>query len=246
VASEKTHKIGLNTQTWSVLGEVADPERGERAMQSVHERLNTPVGVALLWPAYDGVDPRVRGTATYPPGAKENGGIFCHANAWVIVAAAMLGNGDRAFEYYRQILPLARADSDNFAVEPYVYCQNICGPEHPQFGRGRNAWLTGTASWTFVAGTQWILGIRPTFSGLRIAPVIPSSWNGFRARRIFRGVMHDIVVERIGPGNAVSLRVDGTPIEGDIVPLPASAQVGATGASSGVETRVVVRLGTPA
>ena len=95
------------------------------------EKLNTRFGVALLWPPYDGADARVRGTSTYVPGAKENGGIFCHANAWSIVAAAMLGHGDEAYKYYRQILPLARTDSDLYMVEPYTYPQNICGPGAP-------------------------------------------------------------------------------------------------------------------
>jgi cellobiose phosphorylase len=220
VAREAVHQINLNPQTWSVLGEVAPPERAERAMRAAHDRLNTPYGLALLNPPYDGGDPRVRGTSTFPPGAKENGGIFCHANTWAIVAAAMLGRGDQAYAYYRQILPLARGDADRFAVEPYVYCQNICGPSHPQFGMGRNAWLTGTASWTYVAGTQWILGIRPTHRGLRVAPAIPVSWPGFTASRLFRGARYDIAVRREGPGDAVTLTVDGRPCDGDVIPLP--------------------------
>jgi cellobiose phosphorylase len=222
VAAEPVHRINLNPQTWAVLGEVARPERAEQAMRSAHEHLNTPYGVSLLWPPYDGGDPRVRGTSTYPPGAKENGGIFCHANTWVVVAAAMLGWNDRAYEYYRQILPLARTDVDRFGVEPYVYCQNICGPAHPQYGMGRNAWLTGTASWAYVAGTQWILGIRPTHTGLRIAPAIPSHWPGYTASRSFRGTRYDISVRREGPGSTVRLTVDGEPCDGDVVPLPAA------------------------
>ena len=219
ISSEQVHRISLNPQTWSVIGEVAPADRAEKAMESVHAMLNSEFGIALLWPPYDGGDERVAGTTTFPPGAKENGGIFCHANTWAIVAAAMLGWGDRAFQYYRQILPLARSDADRFKVEPYVYCQNICGPTHPQFGLGRNAWLTGTASWTYVAGTQWILGIRPTYDGLRIAPVIPTSWSGFSARRVFRDVAYEITVTRAGKGNSVSLVIDGEPVEGDIVPL---------------------------
>ncbi len=203
----------------SLLAAIAGTAVG-RAMAAAHERLNTRFGLALLAPPYDGADPRVKGTATYPPGAKENGGIFCHANAWAIVAAAMLGDPERAYAYYRQILPLARTDADRFRVEPYVYCQNICGPTHPQFGLGRNAWLTGTASWTYVAGTQWLLGIRPTYDGLRIAPAIPTGWPGFEATRTFRGVRYEIAVRRAGPGSAVSLVVDGRPVPGDVVPLP--------------------------
>jgi cellobiose phosphorylase len=221
VSGAPHHAIDLIAQSWSVLGEVAPRDRAEKAMRSADEKLNTEFGLALLWPPYDGSDQRVRGTSTYVPGAKENGGIFCHANTWSIVAAAMLGWGDDAYRYYRQILPLARSDSERYKAEPYVYCQNICGPTHPSFGLARNAWLTGTAAWTYVAATQWILGIRPTYSGLRVAPVIPAAWPGFRAHRQFRGTAYEISVRREGPGNEVSLVADGQPVEGDVVPLPA-------------------------
>jgi cellobiose phosphorylase len=136
------------------------------------------------------------------------------------VAAAKLGLAERALEYYLEITPLHRSDVDCMKVEPYVYCGNVAGPEHKQFGYARNAWLSGTASWTYVAGTQWILGIRPTYQGLCIAPVIPAAWPGFRATRVFRGVRYDITVERRGKGNEVALTVDGRPIAGGVVPLP--------------------------
>jgi cellobiose phosphorylase len=220
VAAEERHRINLIPQAWCVIGEVAPRTRAEQALRSVEEHLATPFGSTLLWPPYDGRDDRVRGTSTFPPGAKENGGIFCHANTWLIVAAAMLGRGDDAYLHYRRILPLARTDADRFRAEPYVYSQNICGPAHPQFGMARNSWLTGTAAWAFVAATQWILGIRPTFDGLRVAPVIPASWPGFEARREFRGATYEIRVRREGAGGTVSLVVDGRPVPGSIVPLP--------------------------
>jgi len=219
VQAEQYHKIGLNTQTWATIGECAPLNRANQAMHSAHARLNSPFGLAILAPAYTHGDPRVGGTTTYPPGAKENGGIFCHTNSWAIIAVARLGWNELAYQYYRQILPLARSDNDIFKVEPYVYCGNICGPEHPQFGYGRNSWLSGTASWTYVAATQWILGIRPTFMGLKISPVIPEEWRGFSARRIFRGVTYIIKVDRAGRGNTISLMVNNKTIEGDIVPF---------------------------
>ena len=220
VHSEEHHKIGLNTQTWAVIGECASSERLSQAMSSAHNKLNSIFGLALLAPAYTHGDPRVSGTTTYPPGAKENGGIFCHSNTWAIIAAARLGWNELAYQYYQQIMPLARKDTDTYKVEPYVYCANICGPEHPQFGYGRNSWLSGTASWAYVAATQWLLGIRPTFRGLQIAPVIPKDWPGFSARRVFRGVTFHIRVERVGSGNAITLEVNGEPIDGDIIPFP--------------------------
>jgi cellobiose phosphorylase len=223
VAAAGKHKIGLNPQSWAVLGEIGDPERQARAMDSAHKKLNTPFGLRVLWPPYDGFVESVGGTTTYPPGLKENGGIFCHANTWAIIAAAMLGRGDRAYAYYRQILPLARKDVDILLTEPYVYCQNIAAPEHSRYGSGRTSWLTGTASYTYVAGTQWILGIRPTFAGLRIAPVIPEKWKGFSAVRVFRGSTYKITARRVGKGNRVALEADGKRLAGDVVPLPDSA-----------------------
>jgi cellobiose phosphorylase len=223
VASEDKHKIGLNSQTWAVLGEIGEPDRLAAAMESAYEKLNTPFGLRVMWPPYDGRQERIGGTTTYPPGVKENGGIFCHANTWAIIAAAKLGNGERAFQYYRQILPLARKDVDLMRTEPYVYCQNIAAPEHKHYGRGRTSWLTGTASYTYVAGTQWILGIRPTFKGLEISPVIPEKWKGFSAERIFRGSTYKIKAKRIGKGNRVSLEVDGRKLDGTVIPLPDTA-----------------------
>jgi cellobiose phosphorylase len=222
VSGAAHHAIDLIPQSWSVIGEVAPRDRAESAMRSAGERLDTKFGLSLLTPPYDGFDARVSGTSTFVPGAKENGGIFCHSNPWSMVAAAMLGRGDDAYRYYRQILPLARTDSDVYKVEPYVYPQNICGPAHPSFGMARNAWLTGAAAWTYVAATQWILGIRPTFEGLRIAPVLPSTWPGYKAHREFRGTAYEISVRREGPGSAVSLVVDGVAIDGDVVPLPSA------------------------
>jgi cellobiose phosphorylase len=219
-ATEVVHRINMIPQTWAVLGEVAPADRARRGMESMHEHLNTQYGLALLWPPYDGADPRVTGTSTYPPGGKENGGIFCHANTWAIIAAAKLGWPERAYRYLRQILPLVRHDADVLRVEPYVYCQNICGPTHPQFGMGRNAWLTGTASWAYVAATQWILGIRPSHAGLRVAPAMPDAWPGFSASRRFRGTVYDITVTRQGPGGRPGLTIDGRAVPGDVVPLP--------------------------
>jgi cellobiose phosphorylase len=214
------HAIDLITQSWSILGDVAPPDRAERALAAADRILDTEFGLALLWPPYDGADARVVGTATFVPGAKENGGIFCHANAWSIAAAAARGRGDDAYRYYQQVLPLVRPSFDVYCAEPYVYAQNVCGPAHPSFGLARNAWLTGTAAWTWYAASQGILGIRPTYYGLSIAPALPSTWPGFFAHRVFRGTAYEITVTRRGPGSRASLFVDGSPLEGNVVPLP--------------------------
>jgi cellobiose phosphorylase len=221
VSSEEHQRISLIPQSWCVIGDVAPRERAELAMASADQLLGTPYGPSMISPPYDGGDARVNGTSTYPPGAKENGGIFCHAAAWSVIAAAKLGNAELAYRYYSQLLPLSRPDVERTAAEPYVYCQNICGPVHPQYGLGRNTWLTGAAAWMYVAMTQWILGIRPTHEGLRIAPCLPAAWGGFSASRRFRGIEYDITLTRRGPGNAVSLVVNGEVIPGDVIPLDA-------------------------
>ncbi len=236
VSGEEKHRINLNPQTWAVIGEAAPPARARQALDSAHAMLNTPFGLALMTPPYVEGDLRVRGTTTFPPGAKENGGIFCHANTWAVIAAARLGLAERALQYYLQITPLAHGrDVERMKVEPYVFCGNVAGPAHGQYGYARNAWLTGTATWAYVAATQWILGIRPTHDGLVVAPVVPDSWPGFEAKRRFRGRDHAITVRRVGPGHAVALTVDGRAVAGNVVPLPA----GGAG-----EVRVEVRLGT--
>jgi len=167
-------QIYANGQTWPVLSGLATPERARRALDSLCERLNTPNGIKLSAPGFNGFDPARGGITTYPPGAKENGGIFLHANPWAIIAEAMLGNGDRAYAYYCQINPAARNGRiDEFECEPYVYPQNMLGDEHPQSGLARNSWLTGTASWAYQAATQYILGLQPCYTGLRIDPCLP-------------------------------------------------------------------------
>ncbi len=138
-----------------------------------------------------------------------------------MIAEAMAGRGDRAFDYYLRINPSAReAISDLHRCEPYVYAQMIAGRDAPTHGEAKNSWLTGTAAWNYVAITQWILGIRPAFDGLQVAPVLPEEWDGFRAVRLFRGYRFQIEVKRGGPGNQVQLEANGEPVTGNIVPLP--------------------------
>ena len=218
-------RIYLNAQSWPVISGFASPERGRQAMDSVYRKLNTRYGIKLSAPGFNGYDPKYGGVTTFPPGAKENGGIFLHSNPWAIIAEALLGNGDRAYEYYAQINPAAKNDMiETYECEPYVYAQNILGDEHPQFGLGRNSWLSGAASWCYQAATQWILGIRPEYDGLRIDPCIPSAWSGFSAARRFRGRLMRIRVHN--PENAckgvVKMVLDGRDIAGNLIPLDLS------------------------
>jgi cellobiose phosphorylase len=192
------------------------------ALDAVYEHLNTSKGIKLSTPGYDRYDPQKGGVTTYPPGAKENGGIFLHTNPWVMIAETMMGNGDRAFEYYDQINPVAKNDViDEFESEPYVYPQNILGDEHPQFGLARNSWLTGTASWAYRAATMYILGIRSAYRGLEIDPCIPPDWEGFHVLRVFRGAAYEIEVknpEYVSKG-VKRVVLDGQELSGNVVPV---------------------------
>jgi cellobiose phosphorylase len=199
--------------------------RAQKALAAVNERLATPHGLILQQPAYSQYYLHLGEISSYPPGYKENAGIFCHTNPWIMIAEAIVGRGDQAHDYYLRINPSAReAISEVHRCEPYVYAQMIAGPDAPTHGEAKNSWLTGTAAWNFVAITQWILGIRPTFEGLQIAPVIPCNWPGFKITRVFRGVTYHISVERAGKGNTVSLTVDGQSVEGNVIPPPPADQ----------------------
>ena len=223
-ASENAEgQIFIEPQGMCVMGGmgVADG-RAEIALDSVAERLATAHGIVLLQPAFTHYYLNLGEISTYPPGYKENASIFCHSNPWIMIAETIVGRGERAFDYYTRINPSAReAISDVHRCEPYVYAQTIAGKDAPTHGEAKNSWLTGTAAWNYVAITQWILGIRPDWDGLRIAPVIPADWEGFTATRRFRGVTYAITVRRAGPGNAVALTVDGQPVAGDVVLAPA-------------------------
>jgi len=216
--SDPSQKISLNVQSWSILSEIGNVDRQSLAMRKAGDILNTPFGLMLMSPPYSRYEPRIQGTSTYPPGAKENGGIFCHANSWAVIAAAKLGLSEKAWEYYYHLIPLTRFDADRYAAEPYVYCSNICGIDHPQFGLGRNSWLTGTASWMYIAATQFILGIQPEHRGLKISPCIPEEWRAYNVKRIWRGKQVSISFLRLGPGSQVRIVINGKVIEGNIIP----------------------------
>ena len=218
----KEGQIYINSQSWAIISGFATPERGRQALDSVHQRLNTPCGIKLSAPGFNGYDPSRGGITTFPPGAKENGGIFLHTNPWVMIAETILGNGDQAYEYYRQINPATKNDRiDEYECEPYVYPQNILSDVHPQFGLARNSWLSGSASWVYQASTQYILGIRPTYQGLQIDPCIPTWWNGFKARRSYRGSTYLVTVQN--PDHLCkgvnTIEVDGQELAGNIAPV---------------------------
>jgi cellobiose phosphorylase len=224
-------KIFIEPQGMCVMGGIGTegvdspaPTLATRALASVRERLATAHGVMLLQPAFTTYHVELGEISSYPPGYKENASVFCHTNPWVMIAAAMLGDGDAAFDYYKRINPSAREPiSETHRCEPYVYAQMIAGRDAPTHGEAKNSWLTGTAAWNFVAITQWILGIRPELGGLRVAPVLPASWPGYTATRRFRGATYSITARRgtdpgARGGRVDHLVVDGQRVEGTLVP----------------------------
>ena len=219
-------KIFIEPQGFCILAGIGlEDGLARRALESVRKYLATPHGIVLQQPAYSRYYLHLGEISSYPPGYKENAGIFCHNNPWVIIAEAMAGNGDGAHDYYSRINPSAReAISDVHRCEPYVYAQMIAGRDAPTHGEAKNSWLTGTAAWNYYAIVQFILGIRPAYDGLQIAPAIPERWTGFRAVRRFRGVTYQITVRRAGTGNAVKLMVDGQAVDGDVVRAPADGR----------------------
>ena len=198
-----------------------DDGRAEKALDSVTEHLATSHGIVLHQPAFTRYYLHLGEISSYPPGYKENAGVFCHTNPWITIAETKIGRGEKAHDYYLRINPSAREEiSEVHRCEPYVYAQMIAGKDAPTHGEAKNSWLTGTAAWNYVAITQWILGIRPTYDGLRIDPCIPSAWNGFSATRRFRGRMLRIVVHNpqgVCKG-VVKMTVDGKEIIGNLVP----------------------------
>lgn len=215
-------QIYTNAQSWTILSGFATEERALKSLNAVEEKLNTKFGIKLSYPGYNGYDETKGGVTTYPPGAKENGGIFLHSNPWVMIAETMMGNGDRAFQYYNQINPASKNDIiDTFECDPYCYPQNILGDEHPQFGLARNSWLSGTSSWTYQAATKHIMGLRPSYKGLIIDPCIPKAWEGFSALRKFRNATYNITVKN--PNNVskgvTSMIIDGKSYDGNVAPI---------------------------
>ena len=194
-----------------------DDGRARKALDSVAERLASPYGIVLLNPPFSTYQLKLGEITSYPPGYKENAGIFCHNNPWIIIPEAMLGNTEKAFDYYKRIAPAYLEDiSELHKTEPYVYAQMIAGKDSAKPGEAKNSWLTGTAAWNFFAVTQYILGIRPEYEGLRIDPKIPKEISNFKATRIFRGATYKIQVENKG-GSALSCSVDGEP-SGNVLP----------------------------
>ncbi len=231
-----SHKIGsheceegqiyIEPQGFCVLAGVGVKEGlAEKALNSVKEKLDTEYGVMILQPAYTRYYLELGEVSSYPPGYKENAGIFCHNNPWVSIAETVLGRGDRAFEIYKKTCPAYVEEiSEIHRTEPYVYSQMVAGKDAPRHGEAKNSWLTGTAAWTFVNISQYILGVYPTHNGLQINPCVPSGFGDFTLTRCYRNTVYRIQVknpQNVQKGIAKML-VDGIEVAGNIIPHDSS------------------------
>ena len=215
-------KIFIEPQGFCVIAEIGKDEGlCLKAMQSVEKYLDTKYGIVLLQPPYHRYHVELGEISSYPPGYKENAGIFCHNNPWISIAETVIGRGNRAWQVYTRTCPAYIEDiSEIHRTEPYVYSQMIAGKDAPNFGEAKNSWLTGTAAWTFLDVSQYILGIRPDYAGLIIDPCIPDTMDGFTAKREFRGNTYHITVRNPAhvQNGVTKLIVDGATIDGNMIP----------------------------
>ena len=219
VGSEKSEyaKIWVNSQSWMVIAGAGDREKHLRAMDSVKEYMDTGMGLLINMPGLP-----AEKANNLPAGYSENGGIFCQANCWAIIAEALLGRGENAWKYYTQLIPhevIKRIGLEAYRGEAYAYSSTMLGPDNEMFGQACVSQVTGTAAWMDVAVTQYLLGVRPTLQGLLIDPSIPADWTEYRVTRVYRGCRLNILVKNPnGVQHGVScISIDGTPINGNMI-----------------------------
>ena len=218
---DKEAAMWLNPQSWAVISGAATPEQAEAILETANAQLNTPYGLELMQPSYryeyfEGARMRL-----FNPGTKENGGIFCQPQGWAILAEALCGHGNRAFDYFRESSPASfNDDADRRVIEPYVHGQFIEGHESPFAGRSHVHWLTGTASTVMVGCVEGILGLRPTPEGIEISPAIPEEWDGFAMEKVFRGKKLHITVDNLAhkEGNPEKYIVNGMERKPGVIP----------------------------
>ena len=223
-------RIFLNPQSWAILSGHATGARARALLETIERELATPFGLMLCAPPYVNTDPQVCLARLFNPGCKENAGVFYHTQGWAVLAAAEAGDRERAWRWLQRALPAFHNDrAEVRQVEPYVVCQSAHSVFSPYPGRGRVSWLSGAAVWNHVALTRGILGIRPDYDGLRIAPCAPTEWRRFRFRRRFRGARYEVEVAQSGATTGGEFRVEaeGAIVRADglILPAPAGAEV---------------------
>jgi cellobiose phosphorylase len=222
-------KIFIESQGWCTMAGIGKEEGlCTKALNAVKERLDSKYGIVLNNPAFTKYYIEYGEISSYPAGYKENAGVFCHNNPWIMIGETVVGNGNRAWEYYKKICPSYLEDiSELHKTEPYVYAQMVAGKDAFKPGEAKNSWLTGTASWNFYAVTQFMLGIRPEYDGLLIDPCIPTDWKGFKAVRKFRGAVYEIeVVNPNGKSKGVKeIVIDGQKYGSNLIPVYKSGTV---------------------
>jgi cellobiose phosphorylase len=216
-------KIFIESQGWCTMAGIGKEEGlCTKALNAVKERLDSKYGIVLNNPAFTRYYVEYGEISSYPAGYKENAGVFCHNNPWIMIGETVVGNGNRAWDYYKKICPSYLEEiSDLHKTEPYVYAQMVAGKDAFKPGEAKNSWLTGTASWNFYAVTQYMLGIRPEYDGLLIDPCIPTDWKGFKATRKFRGATYQIEVvnpDRKSKG-IKEVTIDGMPYKSNLIPV---------------------------
>jgi cellobiose phosphorylase len=216
-------KIFIESQGWCTMAGIGKEEGlCTKALNAVKERLDSKYGIVLNNPAFTRYYVEYGEISSYPAGYKENAGVFCHNNPWIMIGETVVGNGNRAWDYYKKICPSYLEEiSDLHKTEPYVYAQMVAGKDAFKPGEAKNSWLTGTASWNFYAVTQYMLGIRPEYDGLLIDPCIPTDWKGFKATRKFRGATYQIeVVNPDGKSKGIKdVTIDGLPHKSNLIPV---------------------------
>jgi len=214
-------KIFIESQGWCAMARIGAAEGlVDKALDSCKRYLDTPDGMVLNWPAFTRWHKEMGEISSYPAGYKENAGIFCHNNPWVIIAETMAGRAEDAWAHYTRIAPAWVADQRRHRVEPYVYAQMLAGRDSAAPGEGKNSWLTGTAAWNWLCATQYILGIRPDYDSLTIAPVLPAELGELTVVRCWRDAVYRIHIINSG-GGCIRLVLDGIPVDGTAVPYSA-------------------------
>ena len=219
-AKNREGKIFVNTQSWAILSGVANEDRRNRLLKAVDRYLDGKHGIALFYPAYSNYNPNLGRITMFSEGTKENAAIFCHAATFKIVADCIAGRGNKAYQSMKKIMPNNQNDIELYKAEPYVYAEYLIGPEHPyRYGEGAFTWTTGTAAWTFLAATEYLLGVHREYAGLRIDPTIPPHWKRCVITRLFRGDVYKVVIKnpKSVQSGVKKIKVDGIEQKHNIV-----------------------------
>jgi cellobiose phosphorylase len=217
-------ELWINSQSWAIFSESTTKERGMSAMNAVMDKLDTGYGLMKLYPPLQRNYPSKENELTFAqPGIGENGGVFCHANTWAIIAQCMLGNNDAAYKIYKDLIPdniIEKIGVDTYNAEPYIYSSNIRAPMALSAGAAGVSWLSGTAAWMTIAMQQYVFGVKPKFDGLQVNPCIPNAWASAKVTRLFRGTEYEITIDNTARcGNKVkAIFVDGERLEGNLIP----------------------------